>query len=202
MKSWLLRFIFVIFLVLSPLPTILSAQGRTGHLTLIILVDKSLSMRPYFQQVKSFLLNKVLGEWLKTGDSVALFTFYGTAHLKLWDSPLDANEKPQLRQTISEIQADGRFTDIGSALDTYEKWAKTAILPPWRRFVLLLTDERQEAPPNSPYQFPNFAIQHPLLKGARIISHGQWKAITVDTVNSSTLDKLMDKLSPLFSPQS
>ncbi len=199
MKSWFRRLILVFLLFTTAFPALLCAQERRGHVTLILLVDKSLSMRPYIEEVKTYLEKTVLGEWLKPGDSVALFTFYGSTHLLVWDSPLKADQFPSLEQKIRAIQADGRFTDIGTALDTYENWAQTTVLPPWRRFVLLLTDERQEAPPSSPYQSGDYKIHHPLLKGARIVSHGGWKAITVDTVSESLLTSLMHKLSPLFS---
>jgi hypothetical protein len=146
---------------------------------MILLLDKSLSMAPYFDEVKSYAAGKVLGPILVPGDRLIVELVYGKVDRLM---KVDLNSETDLAKVIRAIRAvkaDGHFTDLGAALDKAKQDLDELGKPERPKYVLLITDEIQEAPPGSPYQSPDHKLKHPSLEYVKRVDLGKFRAITV-----------------------
>lgn len=157
----------------------LGAEPRPGTIDLVLLVDKSLSMEGALGAAKKLAAEDLLGALLVPGDRLVLEAFYGKIDRLFAGTIRDEADRATAIRSLNALVADGRFTDIGAALDRAS--ADLAELGSRERpkYVLLLTDERQEAPEGSPYQAPDFVLHHPALTWVRRIDHGSFREIVV-----------------------
>lgn len=156
-----------------------SSEHRSAGLDVVILLDKSLSMAPFFSQVKAYVAGKVLEPILIPGDRLILDAFYGKVD-RLYDGTIRSEaDKAAAIRTLRAVKADGRFTDIGSALDAAQQDLNELGKPDRPKYVLLITDEQQEAPPESPYAVKNYRLDHPALQYVKRVDLGRFRAITV-----------------------
>ena len=91
------------------------ADDREENIDVFVVLDKSLSMVEEIESVREYVELSIVENLLITGDQLVLITFYGEAETAFMGK-IDT-EKTFLRSVIREIEADGRFTDIGNALD-------------------------------------------------------------------------------------
>jgi hypothetical protein len=155
------------------------AEKRSKGLDVVLLLDKSLSMAPVFDQVKAYVAGKVLEPILMPGDRLILETFYGKVK-RLYDGTITSEaDKAAAIRTLRSVRADGRYTDIGAALDAAQRDLAELGQPDRPKYVLLITDERQEAPPGSPYVAKDHKLNHPALKYVKRVDLGKFRAITV-----------------------
>ncbi|HTX71401.1 MAG TPA: vWA domain-containing protein [Rectinemataceae bacterium] len=179
--STLLSVLFLSFLLASSQAQTTPGQSetRTGGLDVVLLLDKSLSMAPYFDQVKAYVAGRVLEPILVPGDRLILETFYGKVD-RLFGGPIATEQdKAAAIRELRSVKADGRFTDIGAALDAAQRDLTELGQPDRPKYVLLITDERQEAPAGSPYVSPNHKLSHPALQYMKRVDLGKFRAITV-----------------------
>jgi hypothetical protein len=152
---------------------------RSGSLDVILLLDKSLSMAPFFEEAKAYAAGTVLGPILIPGDRLIVETVYGKViRLEKTDIGSEADKAKAIR-AIRAVKANGRFTDLGAALDAAKRDLDELGMPERPKYVLLITDERQEAPKGSPYQAPDFKLKHPSLEYVKKVDLGKFRAITV-----------------------
>ena len=111
-------------------------EQREGALDMVLLLDKSLSMAPFFDKAKAV-------------------------------------------RAIRAVRANGRFTDLGAALDAAKRDLDELGKPERPKYVVLISDERQEAPKGSPYQAPDYKLKHPSLEYVKKVDLGKFRAITV-----------------------
>jgi len=163
------------------LPGGASAQGevREASLDVILLVDKSLSMVDAIGGVKKYLAGEVVGPLLLPGDRLIIEVFYGKIERLFAGTIRGEEDKAKAIRSLNGLVADGRFTDIGAVLDRAE--ADLAELGEAGRpkYVLLLTDERQEAPYGTKYYAPDYKLRHSALEYVRKVDLGPFRAITV-----------------------
>lgn len=163
------------------LPGGASAQGeaREASLDVILLVDKSLSMVDAIGGVKKYLAGEVVGPLLLPGDRLVIEAFYGKIERLFAGTIRGEEDKARAIRSLNGLVADGRFTDIGAVLDRAE--ADLAELGEAGRpkYVLLLTDERQEAPYGTKYYAPDYKLRHSALEYVRKVDLGPFRAITV-----------------------
>jgi hypothetical protein len=152
---------------------------RSGSLDVVLLLDKSLSMAPYFTKAKEYAAGTVIGSILVPGDRLIVEAVYGTIdRLVTMDITSEADKATAIR-VIRDVKADGRFTDLGTALDAAKKDLDELGRPERSKYVLMITDERQEAPAGSPYQAKDYKLKHPSLEYVKKIDLGEFRAIVV-----------------------
>jgi hypothetical protein len=161
---------------------------RPGSLDVILLLDKSLSMAPYFDEVKKYAAGNVLGEILIPGDRTIVETVYGKVDRLLTATISSEEDKAKVIRTLAAVKANGRFTDLGAALDAAKRDLVELGQPERPKYVLLITDERQEAPPGSPYQATDYKLKHPSLAYIKRVDLGKFRAITVGLQVAAKVD--------------
>ncbi|HSV55872.1 MAG TPA: vWA domain-containing protein [Magnetospirillaceae bacterium] len=154
-------------------------DDRALPVDFIFLVDRSLSMRHAMGDVKDYLAGDVIGPLVIPGDSVVLLAFFGEVE-RVWQGKIrDESDKADLVRALHRLVPDGRFTDIGRALDYLKTVLAELDAPDRWRYILLLTDERQEAPPGSPYASDDYTITHRFLEYVNRRDFGSFRAITI-----------------------
>lgn len=186
------RLIAALFL-LCILLSALGADARTDPLDIYILLDKSLSMaeEKRFSEARAWILTNIVEKVIIPGDRIFLTAFYGQT-TPVWDGPVSSPaDKRELTRRIAALRPDGRWTDIGNALDVLKRKLEQAASDGRLKYILLVTDDKQEAPPGSPYFSADGRFSHAFLTYTRVEAHGSWKAITlgvgIDAKVSSSL---------------
>jgi hypothetical protein len=164
-------------------------ESRPGSLDMILLLDKSLSMAPFFGKVKEYAAGEVLGPILIPGDRLVVELVYGRVQ-RLTSVTIGSEEdKAQAIRAIREVKADGHYTDLGAALDAAKRDLDELGQPDRPKYVLLLTDERQEPPAGSPYQTKDYKLEHPALRYIKRVDLGKFRAITVGLQVEALVEK-------------
>jgi hypothetical protein len=171
----------VLMLALSVLAPLAMAEEARGGATIdvVLLVDKSLSMRPAIAPLKKYVAGEVIGPLLVPGDRLIIETFYGKTDRLFAGTIRSEEDKARVVRSLNAIVADGRFTDIGAALDRAQADLAELGEPDKPKYVLLLTDERQEAPAGTKYYAADFKLRHPALQYVKRVDLGSFRAITV-----------------------
>jgi hypothetical protein len=172
------RIILLASFILSLTP--LAAQDvRNQSIDVILLVDKSLSMNIAIDDVKHYVAGDIIGSVLLPGDRLVIELFYGKTET-LYSGTLESEaDKARVVGMLQGIRADGRFTDIGSALDRIDVILANLGSQERPKLVMLLTDERQEAPVGTKYFSPDYVAVHPYLTYVDRVDHGSFRAIVV-----------------------
>ncbi len=166
----------------SPAATNAEAGGTerlSGSLDLVLLLDKSLSMAPFFDEVKTYAAGEVLGPILSPGDRLIVELVYGKVERLYAGTIASEADKAAAIRSLRAVRADGPFTDLGAALDVAARDIKELGQPERPKYVLLLSDERQEAPDGSPYRAADFKLRHPYLEYVKRVQLGRFRAITI-----------------------
>lgn len=142
-------------------PNIFS-DTRTENLDVVLVLDKSLSMEDHVEKTRRYIAESVFS-YLEPGDTITPILFFGqTQVLDTVEIKSEADKTRLLRRLQSE-KANGRYTDIGNALDTLEKVLARLSNTERRKYLVLVTDEKQEAPPESKYFSKDGVFTHPYL---------------------------------------
>lgn len=166
-------------LALSAAAAAFPGDERTLPVDFIFLVDRSLSMKPVLEEVKRYLAGDIIGPLVVPGDSVTLLAFYGKVE-RVWQRRIGAEtDKADLIRSLHRLEPDGRYTDIGRALDFLDPVLSELDAADRLKYILLLTDERQEAPPDSRYQSGDYTIAHRYLNYVNRRDFGSFRAITI-----------------------
>jgi hypothetical protein len=167
-------------LVLALLLAILGTAGvtadqRSEPIDVIVALDKSLSMEEEIGAVVEYVNTYIIDQLLIPGDYFLVLAFYGKTETPVAMTITGDADKERAKQAIARLAANGRFTDIGNALDILG--AELAKLPdPGRRkHLLLITDGIQEAPPASRYYSPDGKFTHEFLENTKTIQKQGWK---------------------------
>lgn len=183
-------------LILFMLLTTAYSIERTEPIDLYLIIDKSLSMAETdsFNNMQDWLCDEFLSKYVAVDDLVTIFVFYGdvdVAYSKQIESKDDLNI---LISLIRQQNADGPFTDIGSALDYSKK--RMDLTPSNRmRVTLLCTDLIQEASYSSKYAGTYYDFASKYLASDRIIRHENadgnvWYEIAVRTMSDQSVADL------------
>jgi hypothetical protein len=153
----------------------ISADVRTEPIDVIVALDKSLSMVEEIGAVIEYVNTYIIDQLLIRGDYFLVVAFYGKTEIPVAIRIDSEADKQKAKEAISRLVADGRFTDIGNALDVLG--AQLAKLPESnrRKHLLLITDGIQEAPPASPYYSKNGKFTHAFLQNTKTIQKQGWK---------------------------
>ena len=210
----LLAILFLCVILSTPI----LADTRKDNIDVIIALDKSLSMEKKVDAVKDWVNSFIIDQLLISGDYLAVVAFYGKTDAIISQPVMDDAAKKSLKKTILQIRGNGRFTDIGNALDVIKAQLATRENDGREKYVLLLTDGIQEAPPASKYYSRDGKFNHEFLANTKTIRQKGWKVMILGigtetaakdlarelkssyTEISSTLsvDALMEKTGALF----
>lgn len=191
------RTLILLLFIITTLFTLATVSGdeRTENIDVFIVLDKSLSMVEEIESVKEYLSNSLFNTILIPGDRLVIIAFYGKTELLMNQVYNVAENSALIKENIDSIQADGRFTDIGNALDTLQSSVENIAEKDRRRFLLLLTDGKQEAPPESKYYTPDGEFNHEMLKNTKTIQKQGWKIHILGIGTQSAAEELAKELS-------
>lgn len=176
----------------------LFSDDRSEPIDIIIALDKSISMKEEIEEVKSYINEFIVEELLIIGDHLYLIVFYGDSDTVI---SLDITSE-EVRKTVSKlidnIAANGRYTDIGSALDIVKQHFETRENNNRKKYVLLLTDGKQEAPQKSIYYSTDGKFNHKFLENTRIIQREGWRIQVIGIGNETVAQELATELSSAY----
>ena len=144
MKTRLLSAIFAAVLLCA-------AAGRpaAANIDLVVMVDTSESMFPYFDDLMNYLVQTLLTEKLHKGDTFHLLSFSSVPEVEI---SLEVNSDEAAQRAFGRIlllHALGRYTDLVSALQFLSKYTRE--LPETNpKQIILITDGVHDPPPGSP----------------------------------------------------
>ncbi len=152
-----------------------SADTRKDNIDVIIALDKSLSMENKISGVREWVNSSIIEQLLIPGDTIIVVAFYGKADVVISQTVKDDADKKTLQATILNIRGNGRFTDIGNALDVVQAQVAARQSDGREKYILLLTDGIQEAPPGSKYFSKDGKFNHQFLANTKTIQEKGWK---------------------------
>ncbi len=155
------------------------AESSSVNIDFVIFIDTSLSMVDAISEARQFVAGEIVGRLAVPGDWLSIYKFYGKSEL-LWEGYINGEaDVAGLVRKLNTVNADGKFTDIGSALDIMEELLEKRGLPDRPKYILLVTDERQEAPIDSRYYSATYTIEHPMLEYIKRVDMGLYRVITI-----------------------
>jgi Mg-chelatase subunit ChlD len=153
----------------------LAADTRTENIDVIVALDRSLSMEKKIDAVKNYATGYLVDQVLIPGDRFIVVAFYGKTEVLVSQTIAGSGDKAAIRKTISKIRGNGRYTDIGNALDVLQQQVTPLEGNGRKKFILLLTDGIQEAPPASRYWSKDGKFNHAFLANTKTIQKKGWK---------------------------
>lgn len=192
--------IFIFFLCFLLLVSIsyLIADQRAENIEIYLVLDKSLSMVEEIEAVKEYVIKQIIEKVVVIGDYFLLIPFYGSTDNSFNGYLSSGAVLEDLRKEIQNIQADGRFTDIGNALDVLGTSIKTDNKLS-RKYMLLITDGKQEAPPHSPFYSADGSFNHEFLENTKEIQKSGWKIVVLGIGDASAAKEIAQELSASYS---
>ena len=171
-----------IFLLSAGVLFNLNAGERTMPVDMIIMIDKSLSMQDpgRFDSLQQWVLDELIGEIIINGDWISIYQFYESPEHLISIEVKGKEDTAKIIKTIREIQPNGRFTDVGKALDKIQEAVNERGENGRYKVLFMLTDLEQDAPMTSKYSGKQKKFSSPYLVESRIIKHDNWYEITVD----------------------
>ncbi len=195
MKKHIFLFMFIMLFLRFPV----FSDNREENIDVFIVLDKSLSMEDKIGAVSGYINTYIVDRIIIPGDMLYILDFYGKTEILINSEITDENHKTEIKNTIKEVKADGRFTDIGNALDGLSE-----IIPRYEnngrlKYMLLITDGKQEAPPESIYYSPDGSFNHRFLEHTRTIEKQGWKIQVLGIGNNTDAKAIAEKLSAAYS---
>jgi hypothetical protein len=167
-------------LILIGLGGWISADDRDEPVDILVALDKSLSMEEEIEAVKEYVSTHIVENLLQNGDFFLITAFYGEANVIVSDFVKGDEHKKQVNSVISSIEADGRFTDIGNALDELKEQVEKYSNTGRKKTLLLITDGKHEPPPGSKYYSKDGTYSHEYLEGMTSETQKEgWKIIVI-----------------------
>jgi hypothetical protein len=157
------------------------ADKRTANIDMFVVLDRSLSMDrsvngvKKIDAVKSYATADLIDGQLILGDFLEVIAFYGTTEILVSQVIATEDDRAAARRAVAGLSGNGRFTDIGNALDTLRTEVEKREADGRLKHVLLITDGIQEAPPTSRYYSPDGSFNHEFLSNTKTIQKKGWK---------------------------
>jgi hypothetical protein len=127
--------------------------------------------------VKDWVNSAIVDQIIIPGDTLVVIAFYGKADTIISQVIATDTDKSAVKQIISRIVGNGHFTDIGNALDSVKAEIAKRESDGKEKYVLLLTDGIQEAPPASKYYSKDGSFNHEFLLNTKTIPEKGWKVM-------------------------
>jgi len=140
---------------------------------IVVMVDTSASMFPYFDDLRQYLLEDILITKLNPGDGFHLLSFDNSPRTEMQTVIEDSATLGALVRRLGLLYPLGRYTDLVAAIEMLLAYVEQ--LPePNSKLVLLLTDGIHDPPPDSPNVMGAAEVQATLLQSARRIKREGW----------------------------
>jgi hypothetical protein len=151
-----------------------AVPASAENIDLVVMVDTSESMFPYFDDLMNYLVQDLLTTRLHKGDTFHLLSFSGAPEVEI---ALEVNSEEAAQRAFGRIlllHALGRYTDLVSALQFLSKY--TNELPEKNpKQILLITDGINDPPPGSPNQHSAEAVRAALEQASQGMKKDGWK---------------------------
>lgn len=150
-----------------------SAPLAAANIDLVVMVDTSESMFPYFDDLMNYLVQDLLTAKLHRGDTFHLLSFSGAPEVEI---SLEVNSDEAAQRAFGRIlllHALGRYTDLVSALQFLNKYTKE--LPETNpKQILLITDGVHDPPPGSPNRGSAESIRAAIVEATQAMKKEGW----------------------------
>ncbi len=160
---------FLVLVALLCLALPLAAE----NMDLVVMVDTSESMFPFFDDLMNSLIQDLLTAKLHRGDSFHLLSFSSAPEVEI---ALEVNTPEAAERAFGRLlllHPLGRYTDLVSALRFLHTYVRE--LPETNpKRILLLTDGVHDPPPGSPFAGKPEAVEAALEESARAIRDAGW----------------------------
>ncbi|PIE98231.1 MAG: hypothetical protein CR988_03815 [Treponema sp.] len=188
--------IFLIMLISLFLTTNIFCGERTVPVDIFLMIDKSLSMEDpgKFDSLHKWVRQELIGQMLIPGDWITIYQFYEKPEEVLTLNIKDENSRRTVINAIDAIRPDGKFTDIGAALDKIQTILQERGTNGRFKVLLLVTDLEHDAPWESKYRGKQESFESPYLAEARIIKRDNWYEVTLDMDIQDTVVKRTQSL--------
>jgi len=152
---------------------LVAAAAAASDVDLVVVMDTSESMFPYFEDLRGYLFEVVLKEKLHRGDTFHLLSFSGTPELETAVPISDERAAEKAFGRVALLAPLGRYTDLIAALRFVHQYVRQ--LPEGNaKTVLLLTDGIHDPPPGSPNRLDAEAVRTALREAAGAIRREGW----------------------------
>lgn len=171
-----------VFMFFTVIVCALFAGERTIPVDIFLMIDKSLSMaeESKFGSMHRWVRDELISQMVIAEDNVIIYSFYEKPELLLDLQVKNEKDRNKIIEVIDNITPDGKYTDIGRALDTIQHALNKSKKNGRHKILILLTDLKQDAPWTSKYSGKQESFKSPYLAEARIIQHDKWYEITLD----------------------
>jgi len=184
-KSISLIFLFVLLLS-APL-------FGTDKVDMIVLLDNSVSVLPYYDEIQKSLLRKIVSEHLVPGDSFSLITFADSPEVEISREIRSRDDIDNILKYSSLLQPMGNHTDLIMALRFLYKYSLDLPLNN-RKKIVILTDGIHDPSEDSPYfHRSETEVRIEIEKAADDIHRQGWDVTIVELENNSTLPDLQTR---------
>jgi hypothetical protein len=134
---------FALFLALA------AGVAAASDVDLVVVMDTSESMFPFFEDLRDYLIEDLLKEKLHRGDTFHLLSFSSSPELEVALPITDERAAERAFGRLALLQPLGRYTDLVAALRFVHQYVRQ--LPEGNpKTVLILTDGIHDPPPGSP----------------------------------------------------
>lgn len=145
MKKFLLAIV-----IAAALTSAFPAGAQEKPVDLVVLLDASQSMFPYFSDVVDFVVSRIAREYLRFGDTFHLLTFSDTAQIEIAQPVHTEQDIKSLLGRLYLLYPMGKNTDLVSALTSLYRYVSD--LPEAnRKLIVMVTDGMHNPSPQSPY---------------------------------------------------
>ncbi|HET6451845.1 MAG TPA: vWA domain-containing protein [Spirochaetia bacterium] len=151
-----------------------AAPRPAANIDLVVLVDTSESMFPYFDDLMTYLVQDLLTTRLHKGDTFHLLSFSSTPEVEI---ALAVNSDEAARQAFSRVlllHALGRYTDLVAAMQYLYTYVKD--LPETNaKHLIIITDGVHDPPPGSPNKLDEQTIRGLVTGTAQSMRREGWE---------------------------
>ena len=139
----------IILIILMILMLSVSVFGA-DRIDMIVLLDNSVSVLPFYDQIQKSLLGKIISEHLKPGDTFSLITFADVPEVEISREIKNQGDIEEILAYSSILQPMGNYTDLVLALRFLYKYTLDLPLNN-RKKIIILTDGIHDPPEGSSY---------------------------------------------------
>ncbi len=128
----------------------IGVYSQTPDIDLVVMVDISESMFPYFNDVINYMVQDILKNKLHYGDTFHLLSFSSIPETEITARIINEKSIEKILKRFVILQPLGQFTDLIRGMDYLYQYVKE--LPGnKKKNIILITDGIHDPPPGSPY---------------------------------------------------
>jgi len=152
---------------------LVAAAAAASDVDLVVVMDTSESMFPYFEDLRSYLIEVLLKEKLHRGDTFHLLSFSSAPELETAVTLADERAAEKAFGRLALLAPLGRYTDLIAALRFVHQYVRQ--LPEGKaKTVLMLTDGIHDPPPGSPNRLPTEQVRAAVRAVAEAMGREGW----------------------------